>query len=144
MKYTAAYLRIDTIEQGIRDLCSADIEYEGYQLTHRIVADNLKLGINVVADSCNPFELTRNDWENVALENDARFINVEVICSDKNEHKKRVETRASEIKGLQLPTWDDIQKREYHAWKKERIVIDTANKGVQECVAELFKKMDEI
>ncbi|MBT4161074.1 MAG: AAA family ATPase, partial [Gammaproteobacteria bacterium] len=43
------YLRIDTIEQTLRDLCQIDVEGEGYRLSYRIAQDNLKLGRNVVA-----------------------------------------------------------------------------------------------
>lgn len=50
----AAYVRIDTIEQALRDLCSVDVQGEGYRLAYRVAADNLRLGISVVADSCNP------------------------------------------------------------------------------------------
>ena len=46
----AVYLRIDTIEQGLRDLCSIEVEGEGYRLAYRIAFDNLCAGMSVVAD----------------------------------------------------------------------------------------------
>ena len=64
----AVYIRVDTIEQALRDLCGVDVEGEGYQLGYRIALDNLRLGLSVVADSCNPIELTRREWERVALD----------------------------------------------------------------------------
>ncbi len=48
------YLRTDTIEQALRELTGIDVGGEGYRLSYRIAADNLKLGPTVVADSCNP------------------------------------------------------------------------------------------
>ena len=75
--YRALYLRIDTIEQGLRDLCSLVIQSEGYRLSYRIAGDNLRLGLNVVADSCNPIELTRREWEQTAREAKAEFRNIE-------------------------------------------------------------------
>ncbi|MDP4537968.1 ATP-binding protein, partial [Alkalimonas collagenimarina] len=33
------YVRIDTVEQGLRDLCDLDVEGEGYQLSYRIIQD---------------------------------------------------------------------------------------------------------
>ncbi len=68
-KFSAIYLRVDTIEQGLRELCNFDAQGEGYQLSYRIATDNLNLGVNVVADSCNPIDLTRNEWEKVATLN---------------------------------------------------------------------------
>ena len=58
----AVHLRIDTIEQALRDLCEFDVQGEGYRLAYRVAADNLRLGLNVVADSCNTIELTRREW----------------------------------------------------------------------------------
>lgn len=139
----AAYLRIDTIEQGLRDLCKIDVQGEGYKLAYRIVKDNLKLNISVVADSCNPVNLTRDEWEDVARSSNSDFVNIEVICSDKAEHKNRADLRKPEITNLKLPTWENIEKREYHIWKKDRIIIDTAGKSIHECEIELTEKIHE-
>lgn len=125
-EFDAVYLRVDTIEQALRDVCKIEVEGEGYRLAYKIAEDNLKLNRNVVADSCNPIFLTREEWENIAKTNDYDYLNIEVICSDKSEHKKRAELRKPEIANLQLPLWEEIERREYHKWHKERIVIDTA------------------
>ena len=66
-KLGAVYLRIDTVEQGLRDVCGiAQIEGQGYRLTYRIAQENLRLGNIVIADSVNPLRLTRKEWNNVA------------------------------------------------------------------------------
>ncbi len=59
----AVHLRIDTIEQALRDLCSIKVTGEGYRLAYSLASDNLKLGNSVIADSCNPIKLTREEWE---------------------------------------------------------------------------------
>jgi predicted kinase len=141
-RWNAAYIRIDTIEQGILDLCSLKVEDQGYGLAYRISADNLKNGLSVVADSCNAIGITRTDWERTAIENDALSVNLEIICSDEEEHRQRVEKRVADIPGLSQPTWVDVVNREYHPWTKERIVIDTANRSVDECFNELNGKLE--
>lgn len=135
---SAVHLRIDTLEQGLRDLCGIKVEGEGYRMAYRIAADNLRLGMDVIADSCNPIELTRREWEQVAEDNGAMFVNIEIICSDKSEHRRRVESRMADISGLKLPTWDDVVNREYHNWTKDRIVIDTAGRSESECLETLI------
>ena len=140
-EYNAVYLRIDTIEQGLRDLCDFDVEGEGYRLSYRIAIDNLKLGNNVVSDSCNPINLTRREWEEVADKNDSVFVNIEIVCSDKVEHRRRVEKRENEVEGLRLPTWQEVETREYHSWESERIIIDTANKTIEESFNECNDKI---
>ena len=135
------YLRIDTIEQGIRDLCHYRVQGEGYRLAYRIAGDNLALGKSVIADSCNPWKMTRNEWEAVALSHNALFINIEIICSDQEEHRLRIDTRKTDIKNLQLPTWQDVLTREYHPWEQEHIIIDTAHKSLRDSVVELENKI---
>ncbi len=134
----AAYLRIDTIEQALRDLCDVDVQGEGYRLAYRLAADNLRLGVDVVADSCNPIELTRREWERTATDAGARYVNIEVICADPAEHRRRVEARASSIPGLTLPRWDEVAGREYHPWTVESILVDTANRRIDDCLAQLL------
>lgn len=131
------YLRIDTIEQGIRDLCSFDVTSEGYGLCYRIATDNLVLGKSVLADSCNPVEITRQQWMDVAIDSGALYINIEIVCSDEAEHRQRIETRKPGVTALQLPTWREVLCREYHPWNCDRVVIDTAGKSISSCVAEL-------
>ena len=133
----AVHLRIDTIEQALRDLCDFQVEGEGYRLAYRVAADNLRLGLSVVADSCNPIELTRREWESVALAEGAEFVNVEIVCSDSAEHRHRVESRANTLPNMPLPNWDDVVAREYHPWSAPRITIDTAGSSPDESYAQL-------
>ncbi|MBA5761034.1 AAA family ATPase [Vibrio sp. 404] len=138
----ATYLRIDTVEQGLRDLCQYRVEGEGYRLSYRIISDNLKLGLSAIADCCNPIELTREEWQQVAVETGARYINIEIICSDETEHKIRVEQRIAEVANLKLPTWQDVVKREYHPWQTPVVRIDTAGKSIQSSINELRQKLN--
>jgi predicted kinase len=140
----AVYLRIDTIEQALRELCSVDVQDEGYRFSYRIAADNLRVGMSVVADSCNPIELTRRAWERVALEAQADYVNIEVMCADAREHRLRVETRLSTVAGLRLPTWSDVENRQYHDWTVDRIVIDTANRSEMTCVEDLLSALSRL
>lgn len=140
-KYKIPYIRIDTIEQGLRDVCHIDVITEGYELSYLIASEQLRLGVHLVVDSCNPINLTRMAWETIAKNNHGVFINIEVICSDKNEHRHRIETRISEIENLKSPTWEEVENRVFHSWESERIVIDTAHKSIEECQKELDRKL---
>ena len=131
------YLRIDTVEQGLRDLCNLQVQGEGYRISYRIASDNLRLGVSIVADSCNSILLTRKEWQEVAVHAGAEYINIEIICSDKSEHKQRVENRKATIEGLVLPSWKEVENREYHPWQTQRIVIDTAHKNIDQSFAKL-------
>lgn len=134
----AAHLRIDTIEQALRDPCALDVQAEGYRLAYRVAADVLGGGVGVVADSCNPLEVTRREWEAVARSAGVRFVNIEVVCTDAAVHRTREVNRTSTIPGLRLPTWDDVVGREYEAWTAARIVVDTARRTAAACADEVL------
>jgi predicted kinase len=53
------------------------------------------LGQSVVADSVNPLTATREAWRAVAASANFPIIEVEIICSDLEEHRRRVESRIS-------------------------------------------------
>ncbi len=135
----ATYVRIDTIEQGLREDCGIkEIEGKGYCLAYRIAQDNLRRGHFVTADSVNPWDLTRREWSQVAQEVGARFFHIEIVCSDPAEHQHRVETRAATVPGLKLPTWQEVCARDYHPWSGERIRLDTAGKTAGASFIELL------
>ncbi len=143
-KLNATYLRIDTVEQGLRDVCGiTELEGMGYRLSHRIAQDNLSRGNKVIADSVNPWKLTRDEWNQVATDVGADFINIEIICSDPQEHQARVESRGPSVPGLKSPTWKDVLNRDYHAWDCERLQIDTRGKSVQESFDELVGALEK-
>lgn len=139
----AAHIRIDTIEQALKDLCAIDVQGEGYRLAYRVVSDILNAGVSVAADSCNPVKLTRREWEQTALNAGARYVNIEVVCSDEEEHRARVEARLKASPKSDQPAWADVKNREYHHWTVERIVLDTSGKTERECLNELLAGLPE-
>ncbi|GAB2918826.1 AAA family ATPase [Rheinheimera gaetbuli] len=135
----AAYIRIDTIEQRLREQGFRNLYDEGYQIAFLLALDNLKNGISVVADSTNPVKESRDAWVNVAKQAQSSFTEIEIICSDKQEHKKRVETRNTDIPNLLLPDWESVTSREYQKWLSPDIVLDTARKTPEQSKHELIQ-----
>ena len=135
----ATYIRIDTIEQALRDsgALAGGVDDAGYRVAYALAADNLRLGISVVADSVNPLKITRDAWCAVAADTGAQVIEIEVVCSDLVEHRRRVGSRQSDIPGLSLPSWQDVLDRQYEPWDRPHIVVDTATTSVDELLAEL-------
>ena len=135
----AVYLRIDTIEQTLKEVSMLEVKSEGYEVAYRVAADNLNVGLGVVADSCNSIVITRRAWEKVATSTKAHFINIQVMCSDKKEHRRRVEARTSTMSGLKPLKWQEVESREYDTWAEDRIVIETAERTVQESLGDLYR-----
>jgi predicted kinase len=129
----AVYLRIDSIEHAMRE-AEWQVEGEGYRVARAIAEDNLRLGRIVLADCVNPWPLTRSEWRTVAERSNASMLEVEIMCSDPHEHRRRVETRTADIAGHQLPTWQEVIGRDYREWDSEPVVIDTARLTVEQAV----------
>jgi predicted kinase len=136
----AVHLRIDTIEQALRGakMGSAALGAAGYVVGYGVAADNLALGRTVIADAVNPRASIRAAWRDVARRAAVAAVEVEVICSDVAEHRRRVASRSADIPGLKLPTWDEIQRRAYEPWTGAHLVIDTAQRTAERSVTELY------
>jgi len=128
----AAYVRIDSIETAISRAEGQFVQTNrwdlppGYLVGYDVAADQLHNGLHVVAESVNPLPASRDAWRATGIRAGARVIEVEVVCSDLSEHRRRAETRVLDVAGLAKPTWDQITKREYAIWERDRVVVDTA------------------
>jgi predicted kinase len=132
----AVHVRIDSIEQAIRGsaFLQGPMNDAGYRVAYAVAEDNLRLGRTVIADSVNPILLTRDAWLNVAARAGVPVLEVEICCSGPVEHRRRVEERSTDIPELRLPTWDDVLSREYTAWNREHLVVDTAMRSPEESI----------
>jgi predicted kinase len=137
----AVYLRIDTIEQALREAGVPAAGAEGYIAAYRVAEDNLRLGSFVVADSVNPLEVTRSAWRDTANRAGRPYIEIEVICSDLSEHRSRVEERTPDIDGFKLPSWEEVVNREYEPWDDEHLMLDTAGQKLEHSFSELLDRL---
>lgn len=140
-RLTAVYLRIDTLETVIlnSDPSTGEIGPTGYFVAYAVAAENLSLGLSVIADSVNGIQITREAWRNVANQGNVRFVEIEIICSDKRKHQQRIESRTADIANQKLPTWLDVLERQYDVWESEHLVIDTANISIDEAVEKIVQ-----
>jgi predicted kinase len=137
VRMQAVYLRIDVIEQALRsaNVLAADVGPAGYVVANALAESNLANGRDVVADCVNPVPESRLGWRAVATRAGTRLIEVEVICSDLQKHRRRVEQRVPDIGGLVMPTWQDVRTRHYVPWEEPHVEIDTAYLTPDEAVA---------
>ena len=136
----ATYLRVDSIEAALKSssLQIHPAEDAGYLAAIAVAKDNLLQGLDVVADTVNPIELTRRWWAEAAMACNARLLNVEMACSNRAEHRRRIEERRSDIVGLDLPDWKRVQSRDYEDWAGNRLLLDTSKLSVNDCVKRII------
>ena len=139
----AVFLRIDAIE---RPMVAAGwpVEGVGYEVAHAVATENLRLGLPVVADCVNPWPLTRSAWRAVAERAGATALDVEVVCSDVEEHRRRVERRRVEEPAAGWPSWDEVVSRDYRPWDGDRLVVDIAKLTVDDAVRAIVERVREM
>jgi predicted kinase len=132
MDLRATYLRIDTIEQSLRSagVLRSDVGPAGYLIAYALAETNLRLGRIVVADAVNPIRDARDSWRDIAEATAVLFCEVEIVCTDPGEHRRRIETRSSDIPGLLMPTWQEVVDCAYEPWDRPRLILDTAGRSV--------------
>ena len=79
--------------------------------------------------------ITRAYWHETAARMTVELVEIEVICSDKVQHRRRVESRVTDIPGLVLPSWQQVLDRRYEPWKTAH-VIDTAGRTLEESLSQ--------
>ena len=123
------WLRIDSIEQALRDsgeMLPGMPGGAGYYAAAAVARDVLASGGDVLVECVNPLPVTRRLWEETASVRGCRFLAVELICSDEAEHRRRAQQRVSDIKGLDLPGWQEITHRDYVPWPEADLRLDPA------------------
>lgn len=144
-KRSATYVRVDEIEHALQQHFGADqqIGAAGYVVAFAIASSNLKLGNLVVADCVNPVPESREGWRDVVRTIvGASFLEVEVICSDEDKHRHRVERRMPDIDGYRLPNWGSVKSREYVPWTDPRLTVDTAIFSVLDAVSMIERQIE--
>lgn len=143
----AVHVRIDTIEAALvsSGIVAAAGGWDaapeaGYRVAYAVVRDLLAAGRDVVADSVNPLAVTRRAWAEVADATGSRHLDVEVVCSDREIHRRRVEERTSDLDGMTVPTWEQVEARRYEAWEAGVLRVDTTD-GVAEGVRAIVGRL---
>lgn len=135
----ALLLRIDTIEQALTAsvLGRPDLEDSGYRVAYAQAEEALGLGQSVIADSVNPIAITRKAWLGVAERAGGAASQIEIFCSDRAEHRRRVERRFRQAGGKGVPDWPAVESRHYEPWQNVDLRLDTAGRSLEQSLTEL-------
>jgi predicted kinase len=113
----------------------------GYALAYELALEQLLLGLDVMVECVNPIALTRDAWLDVAKTAGAAIVEVEVVCSDEAEHRRRVAIRGSDVEGLVKPTWSAVRDRTYEPWSREHLVLDSAEISAEGAAQLIMSRM---
>lgn len=143
-RLAAVHVRVDTIEQALlRAGASAPLGPEGYVVAYGVAADNLRLGHRVIADCVNAVTVSREAWEKVAEECRVAYLPVHLVCSDADEHRRRVSERQVDIQGHVLPTWDQVSAARFDPPAPGALSIDTCACSAESAVEQIIRRLGE-
>ncbi|HEX6360503.1 ATP-binding protein [Actinophytocola sp.] len=121
VELTGAHLRIDEIEAAIlRSGVPPPLGVAGYAVAHEVAASCLRAGSHVVVDAVSPVAAARAGWVALAEAAGTSLWVIEVEVTDPAEHRRRVETRMSDVLGLVVPTWAQVTALVYEPWDTAR------------------------
>ncbi len=128
-------LSVDPIESAI---LSAGIDADqptglaAYLVAESMVDVVLGSGASIIVDAVNAVEPAREQWTRLAEKHGETLRFIEVICSDEELHRERLDARTKNIAHLPEPTWHQVEQSldEYSDWTGEtaavpRITLDT-------------------
>lgn len=126
----AAVVSVDPIEAALSRAGIARDQPTGlaaYLVAEAMADAMLGLGQTVIVDAANAVEPARAQWRALAARHRVRLAFIEVVCSDPELHRRRLEGRERGIAGFAEPTWDDVQLRraEYEPWTDRRLTLDS-------------------
>lgn len=125
-----AVLSVDQIEAA---MWRGGIDHEqptglaAYVVAEALAREQLLLGYDVVLDAVNDVEAARDQWRSLAANAQHPLLFVEVLCSDRREHRRRLASRRRGIAGFPEPTWESVVAREagLSEWRDARVRVDS-------------------
>lgn len=98
-----------------------------YVVVEALASDVLALGQTVIVDAVNDARAAREQWRGLALRRNVVLRHIEVTCSDRSLHRRRLEGRQRDIDGFVEPAWASVEARRanFDAWDEDRLVLDS-------------------
>ncbi len=113
-----------------------------YNVGAAIASQQLRLGMSVIADAANYLEVGRQIWRAAAAEAGVTCFPIEVVCSDDDAHRSRLEGRRRDLEPYPALTWEAVleRRRETESWTFDRLVLDSV-RAVDENVARAIEHL---
>jgi predicted kinase len=130
-----AILSVDPIESAI---LASGIDSDqptglaAYLVAEAIADAALANGQGVIVDAVNAVDPAREQWVDLAKKHGEQLRFIEVICSDSELHRERLEARDRNLPHFPEPTWHAVEQSldDYAGWTGEtaavpRITLDS-------------------
>jgi predicted kinase len=136
-RLNASIVPVDPIENAI---LSAGIENDqptglaAYLVAETIAGFVLDSGHHVIVDAVNAVDPAREQWVGLAAAKLEPLRFIEVVCSDLDLHRSRLQSRERDLTHVDEPSWHAVEQSldEYSPWTGSsgaiaRITLDSVN-----------------
>lgn len=114
-------ISVDPIESAI---LSAGIDSDqptglaAYLVADAIADAALANGVSIIVDAVNAVDPARQQWLDLAQKHHEPLRFLEIVCSDTDLHKERLESRDRNLAHIPDPTWHAVEQSldEYSDW----------------------------
>ena len=125
-------LSVDPIETA---LWQAGVEQSqptglaAYVVADVLAREQLKIGADVIVDAVNDAAQARAQWRAVAQSAGTELRFIEVICSEPDLHRHRLQARVRDLDGFCEPSWESVLARAgaFTDWDQPRLVVDSVH-----------------
>jgi predicted kinase len=135
-RLSASVVSVDPIESAILEAGIDSDQPTGlaaYLVAETIAGLVLESGHDVIVDAVNGVDPAREQWVDLARSRGETLRFIEVICSDPELHRERLEARGRRLPHLNEPSWHAVEQSldEYSPWTgasaaEPRITLDSA------------------
>jgi len=128
---------VDPIESAI---LSAGIESDqptglaAYLVAETLAESIVGIGGSIIVDAVNAVDPAREQWVKLAARHEVELRFIEVVCSDPEIHRERLESRGRTLPHVAEPTWHAVEQSldEYSEWSGDsaaalRITLDSVD-----------------
>jgi predicted kinase len=107
----------------------------GYEVMKALARNDLGAGRSVVIDAVNPFDFVRRAYFDLAAEAHAHVSVIVTVCSDRDLHQLRVESRRA--RGEKSIDWPGVERQidYYEPFAGECLVLDAVDPADENCAA---------
>ncbi len=125
-------LSVDPVESAMLQVGIASSQPTGlaaYVVVETLAERLLALGQTVIVDAVNDVPEAREQWRGLSGRCGVALEFVEVVCSDRDLHRTRLESRERGLPGFPEPTWASLDPRRVAlgSWSGPRITVDSVN-----------------
>lgn len=128
-------LSVDPIESAILSAGINSDEPTGlaaYLVAETLAESIIAIGGSIIVDAVNAVDPAREQWVRLAARYGAPLRFIEVVCSDSDLHRERLEARGRKLPHVAEPTWHAVEQSldDYQVWTGdsaavERITLDS-------------------